>query len=144
MTEEERNQLQTGFASMTFGDLCAAYVKLRDGKKAAEAELDKRLTKVKFSMEAIENQLLKTLMDQSADSIATPYGTCYRKAHVHYKVKDRAAFMRWAHEQGAMHALDIRASKAALDEIVTETGELPPGIDRSGIFKVNIRRSTNA
>lgn len=143
MTEDQREQLIDKLQAQPIASLCRAYIQLRDTIKQRQDELDKELESSKLCMDLIESLMLAELDRQNIDSIATPSGTCYRKTLASYKVVDRAAFFSWAVDNQVTHALDIRAAKSAVDEIVTETGEVPPGLNRSAIRKVNFRRSTN-
>lgn len=118
----------------------AAYIKLRDHKKAAEDEFKKSMERVNNAMEVLEGELLQHLTDTGASSLACDAGTVYRNTRTNASVQDRAAFFRWAMD-GREEAMDIKANSTFVREHMDETGEPVPGVKVTQMHTVGVRRS---
>lgn len=118
-----------------------AYIKLRDYKKRAKEEFEKSLERVNQAMAKLEGELLQHLNDAGVDSIsARGIGTFYRSVQYSATVHDRDKFMDFVQTQECWEALDVRANKTVIKNLLETLPEVP-GVKVSTIATVNVRRS---
>lgn len=122
------------------GILVAQYIKLRDHIELANKEFKEGLERPKKAMEILEGKLLEELEAQNVDSFKTPAGTAYRKRVVSATVEDQQAFMDFVLNGEHLDALDVKANKTFVKEMMDQTGEVPPGVKVTQIYDVGIRR----
>jgi len=127
---------------MRMADAIKVYIDLRDAKddrkKEHAAELrEKYLDK----MDKIEASFLKHFEKTGTDnSKATGIGTAFISRRVSDKVVNKEALIAHCKETGHYDFFVGKVAKAAVDEYIEETGDLPPGVVRSTELTVNIRR----
>lgn len=119
----------------------AAYIKLRDYKKAAEDELKKSLSKVNLAMEKLEGQLLQDLDAAGVNSMAGDAGTVYKNTHLSATVENRDIFMNAVRSNDLWEALDVKANKTFVKEYMEEHGAAIPGLKITQVATVGVRRS---
>lgn len=117
------------------------YVQLRDRASEIKKRQQEEMAPYNEAMQKLEDMLLAHMLELNADSIKTPHGTAYQKMFTSVKVGDWEATLAFIRQQDLWHMLEKRVSKQAVDEYVTETGNLPPGVDIAHTKTVNIRRS---
>lgn len=122
-------------------ELVAIYIGLRDAKKAAEAEFKKSMERTNQGMEKLEGILLTKLEELGADSLACDAGTVYRNTQHSATVQDRAAFREWVESTGKWDAVDLKANKVAVRELL-EAGEEVPGVKFTSVHTVGVRRAS--
>jgi hypothetical protein len=124
-------------------DLVEEFIRLRDEKqfveKGFEAEMQTRYTE---RMEAIKVTLLDLLNKLGVDSIAGKTGTAFKSISTSVTVADAREFRR--HVIGGEHwdYIDWRANKTAINDLVEQGEPLPPGINRSAFYNINVRRNS--
>jgi hypothetical protein len=124
----------------TPAELVEAYIKLRDKKKAAQDEFKKSLETTNQIMEQLEGILLTMLETTGGDSFACPAGTVYRNTENSATVQDKPAFRAWVESTGNWDAVDLRANKVAVKQML-DAGEEVPGVKFTSIHTVGVRRS---
>ncbi|MFN9029617.1 MAG: hypothetical protein ACK54C_02205 [Betaproteobacteria bacterium] len=122
-------------------DLIGRYVKLRDKKDALKKKFDEDAAALDAAMEKVENFLLNHFNMTGADSVKTPFGTAYKQRRTSATVADRDSFVNFCQTNSLMHLIDVRVGKKAVEEYRDEKNDLPPGINYSEFWVVNIRRS---
>lgn len=122
-------------------DLIGRYVKLRDKKDALKKKFDEETASLDAAMEKVENYLLNHFNTTGADSVKTPFGTAYKQRRTSATVADRDSFVNFCQTNNLMHLIDVRVGKKAVEEYRDEKDDLPPGINYSESWVVNIRRS---
>lgn len=122
-------------------DLIGRYVKLRDKKDALKKKFDEETASLDAAMEKVENFLLNHFNTTGADSVKTPFGTAYKQRRTSATVADRDSFVNFCQTNNLMHLIDVRVGKKAVEEYRDEKDDLPPGINYSESWVVNIRRS---
>lgn len=143
--------------------LTAAYLKLRDAKKDLDAQLKAKTAPLILAMDAIETHFLAKFQEMGVDSVKTPNGTPYTSNVSSVTVADNSAFLDFVLsralsglpltdtaketiktamlDSGALSLVEARAAKSAVEEYLTETQELPPGLNRRVETRLNIRAS---
>ena len=109
---------------------------IRKTFQAVEVALKADLEDISFEIVNISDEL-------GVDSLKTEYGTAYRSVKSSYRVLDWEMYLQWAEEHGALHTIQKRVTKTAVDEIVEADlgGDLPPGLDLYTEVTINIRKS---
>lgn len=118
----------------------AAYIKLRDDKKAIQAKHKDELAGINGKMQTMEGWLMRELNNLGVESAKTEEGTAYKSKRTSVKVQDFGAFIEFVKDNDLWHMLDKRASKAAVEEFLEAQGELPPGLSITVDQNVLIRR----
>tara|TARA_R110000772_G_scaffold235182_1_gene346770 strand:+ start:378 stop:767 length:390 start_codon:yes stop_codon:yes gene_type:complete len=126
---------------MTLGQLITSYIKIRDKKAEMVKGHKEDLKPYNEALMKLENKFQSEMNAADLDSLKTDGGTAYQAVQSSVTVADWEAFSGWVQEHKAWHFLDHRASKAAAEEYLEETGQLPPGLNRSSNIKVNVRRT---
>ena len=121
--------------AVTIDHLTKAYLERRDTLSAMNDAHTLNTAKVKEEMQKLETALMFKLDEQGSTSAKTIYGTPYKQKWEGTKVKDREAFFAWVKENDRFDALPASCTKT----IVLEEDELPPGIEYTSGYKVNVR-----
>lgn len=116
------------------------FIKLRDHKTKAKKAFDQSMERINMAVEKLEGEILGALQDQGLQNAKSESGTAYIVTQSSATVKDRAAFEEWAQATGNMGAMDIRANKKAIREILDD-GEEVPGVAYSETITIGVRRS---
>jgi len=118
----------------------AGYIQLRDMKKELEAKHKEELAPLNAKMIRLEAWLLNQLQEQGANNIKTPHGTTYVNTRNSVKAEDKEEFMKYIKENDMFGLLEVRPSKAAVEEFAESTGDLPPGVTISSELRAYVRR----
>lgn len=130
-------------STMTPAQKVAAYIRLRDYKKAAEDEFKKSLQRTLDAMEKLEAEMLDHLNTTGAKSLACDDGTVYKNIQVSATVENREAFREYVQAHDLWEAMDIRANKTFVREFMEKTGTPLPGVKVTSIATVGVRRSNS-
>ena len=124
-------------------DLIDRYVELRDQLKAADAGYAAwKNENFDTPMNEIEMQLLDQLNQSGVDSFKTKKGTAYKKKAVSVTTADGAEFRRHVIGLEAWDLIDFRPNKTTVSDLVDNGEGVPPGLNYTTIYKVNINRPT--
>jgi hypothetical protein len=127
---------------MKMSDLVAKYIELREKKAQYKAEYDMKVAKLDDVMAKIEVKFLEVFDETGMDSVKTEFGTAYTSTRNTASVADRETFMEFVKAKDEWPLLEVRASKAAVEQYRdSNDGNLPPGINWRSERVVNIRRS---
>lgn len=126
---------------MTPADKVAAYIRLRDHKKAAEEEFKDSMKRTNMAMEKLEGELLDHLNASGANSLACSAGTVYKNTQLSATVENREAFLDYVKENDLWEAMDVKANKTFVKEFMEEKGVALPGLKVTQLATVGIRRS---
>ena len=143
--------------------LTSIYLKLRAAKKDLESQAKERISPINQGMGMIESFFLAKMSELGVDSLKNENGTPYKAEAVSVTVADNSAFVDYVLQQslaalpltdaakraivdaivasGQFALIEARASKSAVEALLEETGELPPGLNRRVEAKVNVRAS---
>lgn len=125
----------------TPADLIGRYVYLRDERKAADEQFAKwRKEHYDVEMDGIETTLLDQLNKLGSDSIKTKNGTAYKKMGVSVTTADGAEFRRHVIGGELWDLIVFTPAKGAINELIAAGEQLPPGLNRSTFWNVNINR----
>jgi hypothetical protein len=124
-----------------FDEIVTRYIQLRDHKAALKKQYEETVGPVTEAMEKIENALLKHLQATGTESMRTSAGTFYKTTSTKATVADRDGFMSFVKDNDLWALLEVRAAKTAVEQYRTEHNDLPPGINWTETYVVNVRRS---
>lgn len=139
------------------------YLKLRGAERDLKEKARAKIAPITAGMERIEAFLLAKMNELGVDSLKNEAGTPYKSERVTISVADNAAFVdfvldralqalpvseearasivRAIVDSGQFALIEARASKTAVEALLEETGELPPGLNRRSENTVNVRAS---
>ena len=125
---------------MTPAGATELYIKLRDTKKAKDAEHKESLKKIVAAMEKLEGALLEFLDANGVQNVACGSGTAFKMTEVSATVADKEAFMAFVKETDQFEALDIKCNKTFAKDYVEENQEPPPGVKYTTMATVGVQR----
>lgn len=128
-------------SQLTPAERVAAYIRLRDYKKAAEEEFKKSLKRVNDAMEKLEGELLNDLNASGANSLSCDAGTVYKNTQLSATVENREVFREYVVKNDLWEAMDIKANKTFVKEFMEREGTPLPGVKVTQIATVGVRRS---
>jgi len=134
----------TDITTMKPADLVEEFIRLRDERQQVEKGFEEEVKKrYGDRMEAIKVTLLDLLNKLGVDSIAGRTGTAFKSMTTSVTVADAREFRR--HVIGGEHwdLIDWRANKTAVNELVDKGDPVPPGINRSSFWNINVRRKAS-
>jgi len=114
------------------------FIKLRNHKTAAKKEFDKGMERINEALNKLEGEILGALQESGLENARSEFGTVYKITQSSASVKDREAFEEWADETGNRGAMDIRANKKAIRELL-DKGEEVPGVSFSERITIGVR-----
>lgn len=126
--------------TLTIAHKVKMYIRIRDAKAAAKKEFDKSVAKMNQAMQKLEGDILTELNAQGGESIRTEFGTAYKNIVSSASVKDREQFEEFCRESGNEAAMDIRANKKIVRELL-QAGTVVPGVNYTETTTIGIRRS---
>ncbi len=116
------------------------FIKLRDHKTKAKKAFDESMTRINQAIDKLEGDILGALQSQGLKNIKTDDGTAYINTQSSATVKDREAFEKFCDDTGNRGAMDIRANKKAIRELL-DAGTEVPGVAYSERVTIGVRRS---
>jgi hypothetical protein len=134
----------TDITAMKPADLVEEFIRLRDERQQVEKGFEEEVKKrYGDRMEVIKVTLLDLLNKLGVDSIAGRTGTAFKSMTTSVTVADAREFRR--HVIGGEHwdLIDWRANKTAVNELVDSGEPVPPGINRSSFWNINVRRKAS-
>jgi hypothetical protein len=122
-------------------DLIAQYVTLRADMKIYDAQYA-AAKKEAFDdpMNAIEMKLLDMLNKMGTQSLKAKTGTAYKKSFVSITTADPAEWRRHVIGIEGWDLVTFTPAKGAINDLIAEGGELPPGLNRTVTYKVHVNK----
>lgn len=127
--------------NVTVDKILTAYMALRDKRselKDAYEEADAVLKEKLYKLEVWMKQQMEAL---GTDQLASRgIGTAYREISRKYSASDWTLIWGYMREHERFDLTQKRLSEGILNEILKETGELPPGVSLHSEYVVIVRR----
>lgn len=120
------------------------YLGLRHEIAAAEDKFKELLKPKKTRMAELDSIITAAAQEEGLETVPAKAGTAYWSVHTRCTAKDKGAFEDFVKSQNRWDLADIRARKTNIAEYVSQTGEIPPGLDFSRIKVFNVRENHNA
>ena len=123
-------------------DLVGEYLALRKSKKQYEDQIDEAMrTKFEEPMKKLEAILLDYLNEQGLQSAsAADGGTVYKIRFTSVTTADGAEFRRHVIGSEDWELADWKPNKTVINDIVDRGEPLPPGVNRSVIYKIGLTK----
>ena len=116
------------------------YVQIRDLKKALETKQEEEIKEYNETLEMLAGKLQAFFTETGQDSAPTAAGTAYLSTTYRASIADKQAFKDYVVESQRWDLLDWKANAKAAQLFVKKEKQLPPGVNLTGVQKVNIRR----
>jgi hypothetical protein len=126
---------------MTPAEMISAYLQIRDKKRLLEERHKQELKPFNEGLAQLENALAKAMDETGLTNLPGQGGTAYRATRSSVTVADWDSFITWVREAEAWHVLEHRANKTAIDEILNDNNDLPPGLNVTRTSVVNVRKT---
>jgi hypothetical protein len=126
---------------MNIEQVIHAHRVLKARKADLELEYKNKLQPIQTKIDQLENALLGLMQTTGCESFKTSEGTAYKSERVRISCADKGAFMDYIRQNDAYELLEVRPSKAAVEEYAAGTGIFPPGLNRTAELVVNVRKS---
>lgn len=123
------------------GEYIDKYIQLRDRMNEIKDRHKQELAPYNDAMLKLENFFQKVMDDTGLENLKSEKGTAYKTTQSSVTVADWDAFRDYVVENQAWYLLEHRASKKAVEEVLEDSGDLPPGLNINRTLKVNVRRS---
>ena len=123
----------------TLNDKIKQYVQLRDYLDEAKKEFNTSMDRVKKAMSKLESEFATHLNDTGSNSANTDAGTIYKIERSSATVQDRDEFFKFAIKGRHLEAMDIRANKKIVRELLDQGVEVP-GVKFTQSTQIGIRR----
>lgn len=120
----------------------AAYMKLREKKKAIEAKADEEVNAIKVKMEKFETWIREKANEDGVTSFKTRSGTAFLTTTDYANVADWDAVLNFIKTNQAFDMLERRISKTAVRSYIDAHKEVPAGVDYGTRLIVNVRKPT--
>jgi hypothetical protein len=126
-------------------ELVNAYLKIRNKKDSLYQEFQKTDRELKADLAQIEQVMLSSLNEVSADSIRTSGGTIIKTLKENYVCSDWSNFKDFVLDNEAVELLQQRIHQANFKEFLASRSEdgLPPGISTLREFNIVVRKPTS-
>lgn len=125
---------------MTLADKVATYIKLRNKRDEIRKALAEKTKPITEALDKLEAALLSDLSESGLDHAKSEAGTVYRLRRTSATVKDRDSFMDYIRETDNFEAIDVRANKKVIEELI-QAGEEVPGVNFTTEITVGVRKS---
>lgn len=119
------------------------YRQIRDKIDTLKEEHKAQLAPYEEAKEQLGAYLLSMLNQTGQTSARTKAGTAFISKDSSATIADAAAFRRHVIGSEAWDLVDWRANKTSVTALVKETGEPPPGVNYSTVYKVGVRKPSN-
>lgn len=125
----------------TLEQLVAAYIQVRDKVAEIKAQQAADLKPYQEALSKLEFATLKLLDEAGVDSAKTKAGTAYLLVRTSVVVADKSSFMDYVTNNERFDLLDVRANKTAVEGMLSDDEDLPPGLNIRRDKAVGFRRS---
>lgn len=127
---------------LTIDSVVAAYLKLRDEKRAIDNDAKQRTAAITEKLDKLEAWIRTQAEAQGVTSFKTTAGTAFITTADFASVADWDATLEFIKTNNAYEMLERRVAKGAVRAYIDETKQVPPGINYGTRIEVNVRKPT--
>ena len=124
----------------TMDQAVALLRQMRDEIEAIEAEAKSRTNAIAEKASKIEAWIAKKSLDEGVESYKTPHGLVYFTNTDYCSVANWDTIYNWIQENNHKEMLTKGVSKTAVKSYLTESGQLPPGLNWGTKRTLNLRK----
>lgn len=126
--------------SLTLAKKAKLYLKLRDKKAEIKKELEEQLKPINAAMAELEATLIQDLNANELDNFKSEAGTVYKLRRTSVSVRNRDEFMDFVQQTDNFEAVDVRANKKVVEELLRQGTEVP-GVSFNSETTIGVRRA---
>jgi hypothetical protein len=130
---------------MTDAQLIEHYQKLRAKLAVLKEEFTKTCEPYETSVNTLETELARRLIERGAQNTKTEFGTAYFAHGIRAKVVDRDVFLKFCvtnWDKGGAEMIDVRALRDPVKDFMSSSGQnAPPGVEVETYTNLNVRRT---
>lgn len=116
------------------------YRSVREKKQEMQKAHKEQLAPLNTVLDKLERYLLAEMRKEGVKNFKTESGTAFQESRNSVTVKDWKEFLDYVKSTDSWGLLAQRASKAAVDEFIADTEELPPGLKMVSELTVKVRK----
>lgn len=131
-------------ADIDYNEVTAAYIRLRDKKKAIVKAHDFQIAQIDKVLEEAGLALMSHLLATGQESARTKAGTFFKSVRTSGTVASRETFLDWVKKNNEWDLVDVRAAKTNIAEYKEKHNDIPPGINWREEIVINIRKGTSS
>jgi|TARA_R110000803_G_scaffold116165_3_gene184756 hypothetical protein len=142
---EETLDVQTPEVKIQLDELVTTYLRIRNKRDELTREFKAQEQELKNDLAQLEQVMLNSCNEVSADSIKTSNGTIIKTLRENYVCSDWGNFKDFVLENEAVELLQQRIHQANFKEFLSSRTEdgLPPGISNMREFNIVVRKPTS-
>lgn len=134
---------KTKMVDLDDGSLLKLYIAIRDRRATRKAAYEEDDAGDKDKQNKIEAVFLGRFNDRGIDNVsARGVGTAYRSTRTSATVADFDALLQHIQDEEAWELLERRVSKTAVEQFKQLHGDVPPGVNWSETYVVNVKRNS--
>ncbi|QXO06634.1 hypothetical protein SEA_EFFIE_410 [Acinetobacter phage Effie] len=122
-------------------EMVGKYIHIRNTLSASRKSFETFETQSKNIQDSLNEVLVQLSVQTGVDSFKTKAGTAFRKIKNAYRVDDWDAYVEWMKENDALHCVEKRPAKMAVEEIHNESGEVPAGLRFEQTIEFQFRKA---
>jgi len=126
--------------SASLPKLVKAYRALRTARAELKTVWEDKDKVLGSKQESIQKALLEHCNTNDVTSVKTEEGTFYRKKKVNYWCTDWTRFHKWVLANEIPEVLQKRISQDNLKEYLTESGDIPIGLQSDAVYTINVQK----
>lgn len=144
-TVEETLEVDTPEVPVRLDELVNTYLRIRNKRDELTREFQAKEQELKNDLAQLEQVMLNSCTEVSADSIKTSSGTIIKTLRETYVCSDWGNFKDFVLENEAVELLQQRIHQANFKEFLSSRTEdgLPPGISSMREFNIVVRKPTS-
>jgi len=128
-------------SSITVDRILTAYMHVREQRSELKQQFDDADEVLKKKLQVMETWMKQQMEALGTDQLASRgVATAYREIDRYYSAADWTLIWGYMRDHERFDLTQKRLSAGVLDEILKETGELPPGVNVHSEFTVKVRR----
>jgi CRISPR/Cas system-associated protein Cas7 (RAMP superfamily) len=116
------------------------FVRLRDEIKKLDEDHKTKMKPYREALDQLNSILLGHLNTIDGQSVKTQHGTVYRTSRKSASLADPEKFMNYVISNDMFHLIDRKANVTAVEDFISENGEVPPGVNFKTVFTVGVLR----
>lgn len=132
------------------GEILTKYVGMTLGQKLEAAfdmrfeidELEGKVKDIKSIYTGLQREILAEMAEKDLDKIECPRGSASYKVEPYPNIQNHMEFFEWVAETKRFEFLEKRCSRAAIKDMLTNEGLLPPGIATYNKESISLRKKS--
>jgi hypothetical protein len=118
------------------------YISLRDEKEAIQRKHKDELATINEGMKLIEKWTSRELNKMGLEESRSSVGSVFFSNADTCKVVDKDAFLSFCKDTNQFELMEIKASKVVVRDFMTNSGEIPAGVEFKSADVVRFRRKS--